>query len=272
MSFRKSRKYTKEEYDVFVELHDLGYKRSEISKMTGINIYTISSWLYGGRKPYQAWTEKEKKERYENSGWNKGLTAKEDSRILSGENHPWYGKKLSEDHRKKLSLAAKKPRRLKIFMKNRFPDSIKGKDHPNYGRERSEKTREKIRKARKKQRFPKNKTKPERKLIKIIDKYRLQLKYVGDGAFWIGDINPDFINKENRTVVEVFGDYWHDPTLNENLTILGTEDGRQKYLETFQWNLIVLWESDINEGEKTILSKLCTLPFIENNLITSLTH
>ncbi len=37
------------------------------------------------------------------STWNKGLTNKNDERILSGEKHPLYGKPLSENHKQALS-------------------------------------------------------------------------------------------------------------------------------------------------------------------------
>ena len=48
---------------------------------------------------------------------------------LSGKNHPMYGKKLSEETRKKIS------------------DAIKGENHPMYGKKLSEETRKKISEA-----------------------------------------------------------------------------------------------------------------------------
>ena len=48
---------------------------------------------------------------------------------LSGKNHPMYGKKLSEETRKKIS------------------DAIKGEKHPMYGKKLSEETRKKISEA-----------------------------------------------------------------------------------------------------------------------------
>ena len=47
-------------------------------------------------------------------------------RDMSGENHPFYGKHLSEEHKKKLK------------------ESLGGKNHPFYGKHRSEETKKKI--------------------------------------------------------------------------------------------------------------------------------
>ena len=82
-------------------------------------------------------------------------------------------------------------------------------------------------------------TNPEKKLIRIIEKYNLPFKYTGDGKFWIGRMNPDFIstNKE-KICIEVFGRYWH------------TEDDiekRSKYFAKYGWKMIVFWEDELEE-------------------------
>lgn len=73
---------------------------------------------------------------------------------------------------------------------------------------------------------------------------------------------PDFINEETKTIVEVFGDYWH---CNPNHSIFGKEDyynystkkfaiehwksddDRKKFLESQGYKVIVIWEKDIQE-------------------------
>lgn len=53
-------------------------------------------------------------------------------------------------------------------------------------------------------------TSPERILISISNTFHLPIKYVGNGRFYIGTKNPDFIDTLGlNKVVEVFGDYWH---------------------------------------------------------------
>lgn len=54
-------------------------------------------------------------------------------------------------------------------------------------------------------------TKPESEIIKITKRFNLPYKYVGDGAFWINKMNPDFINTNHKKIaIEVLGDYWHN--------------------------------------------------------------
>lgn len=70
-------------------------------------------------------------------------------------------------------------------------------------------------------------TGPERKLIRIIKKYKLPYKYTGDGSFIIGGLNPDFVNINGEKIaIDVFGDYWH--TLKADRETY-TEEGRKKF-------------------------------------------
>lgn len=183
----------------------------------------------------------------------------------TGINHPFYGKHHTEETKEKLRLANIGKKHSKEIIEKRAL-SLRGKPRSKWvkkkiseshkGKRLSEKTKQKIREARKKQVFPKNKTQPELKISKIIDKYNLPIKYVGNGSYWIGKINPDFIAINGKLAIEVFGEYWHDPTLNSSVRFLGTEEGRRKYLKSFDWDLIVLWQSEIERGEQFILSKL----------------
>ena len=87
----------------------------------------------------------------------------------------------------------------------------------------------------------------ERILIPILENYGF--KYVGNRAFWIGDnqkrVNPDFVNESNKTVIEAFGNYWHDE-IDEIDKIL--------FYEKFGWDCIVFWEDTIlsSDIEKSV--------------------
>jgi G:T-mismatch repair DNA endonuclease (very short patch repair protein) len=95
-----------------------------------------------------------------------------------------------------------------------------------------------------------NFTKPEIKVFESYKKYGLE--YTGDRTKWVkfkdGCVkNPDFIIKDKRIVIEVFGDYWHkgeDP----NILI-------KKYNE-IGYYCIVLWESDIKSNSLESLKEL----------------
>ncbi len=134
-----------------------------------------------------------------------------------------------------------------------------GKDHPMYGKPRPLETRKKISIARQNQRFPIKNTNAEISFKQICDKNNLPFKYTGDGSFWIGNINPDFIHiNGKKIVVEIFGDYWHSPLLRPNMGYYQTYEGRKNKLKKFGWKLIVFWESDLKrvDAEKFILSEL----------------
>jgi hypothetical protein len=96
-----------------------------------------------------------------------------------------------------------------------------GKRHYLFGKHISENTKEKMRKKmrqhwlnpkfkRKMDYFFVNRiTSYEKKIIKIIDKYKLPFKYVGKGEVVICGKCPDFINVNGqKQVIEVFADYW----------------------------------------------------------------
>lgn len=102
-------------------------------------------------------------------------------------------------------------------------------------------------------------TKIERTFCELIKKYNLPYKYVGNGNFWIGRLNPDFIHTgEEKRVVEIFGDFWHNPSLNKRLNFNHTEDGRKQLFEKYGYKCIVIWEKEFrgSNWENGILNKL----------------
>lgn len=61
------------------------------------------------------------------------------------------------------------------------------------------------------------------------------LRFVGDGSFFIGAKNPDFILPNTDLCIDLFGDYWHE------------EDEEQKRIEYFRkhgFELLVVWEHE----------------------------
>ena len=108
--------------------------------------------------------------------------AKSNSGCFKKGHIPWIkgkrGVSPSEEHRKKISLAHKgkklsEEHRRKILSRRTIPSSY------------------------------------EKRIINLIDKYNLPFKYVGNGSFFVGRMNPDFIHIEGyKIVIEVYGKYF----------------------------------------------------------------
>lgn len=62
-------------------------------------------------------------------------------------------------------------------------------------------------------------------------------RYVGDGSFLIGRLNPDFVNVNGRKqVIELFGEYWHKQE---------EEARRIKVFAEYGFNALVVWQAEL---------------------------
>lgn len=191
------------------------------------------------------------------SPWNKGLKKESDERVMrySEKNK----KPKSEEHKLKLSIS--KTKNLKYdFCENckisksktvrKFCVSCAQKKrsekyvNPMKGKKLSEEHKFKLLKSQKR-----SFTKPE---MKVYESYLDSIEYTGDRSKWVkfkdGTVkNPDFIIKNQRVVIEVFGDYWHkgeDPNiLIRNYNEIG-------------YDCLVLWESDIKSRTHESIKEL----------------
>lgn len=83
--------------------------------------------------------------------------------------------------------------------------------------------------------------KPEKALLKIIKP--LGFKYVGDGSLIVGKFNPDFVHTTLPLLIEVFGEYWHEP---------GTERKRIAYFRKHGYRCLVLWAYVISNPARVL--------------------
>lgn len=82
-------------------------------------------------------------------------------------------------------------------------------------------------------------TRPESFLTELLKKYELPFKYTGDGGFFIGHKNPDFVNVNGKNqVIELYGDYWHR---NDN-----PQDKITAYKKN-GYDCLVIWEHELKD-------------------------
>jgi len=82
-------------------------------------------------------------------------------------------------------------------------------------------------------------TKPERKLIAFFDRENLPFRYVGDGRFWVGNKNPDFVDTiTGNHLIEFVGD-----TIHRNVNKYLRE--RKEYFEERGYRVLFLYYEDL---------------------------
>ena len=200
-------------------------------------------------------------------------TKKKISISLSGKNNYFYGKHHTPETRLKMRLYKlgkanpKHSQKLKkLYAEGKIHSWIKGKHH-------SEETRKKIglnskafgffKRKNKNPEFIKKRlkglikkpTKPEKKMIRLLNtNFPNEWKYVGNGQIIIDNLNPDFINcNGKKLIIEVFGDYWHDPQRHWVLPL----QEREKRFKKYGYNMLMLKESDLINEEEVINKIRC---------------
>jgi very-short-patch-repair endonuclease len=97
-------------------------------------------------------------------------------------------------------------------------------------------------------------TRPEKIVNQICKLNALPFNYVGDGSFVIEGFNPDFVNKKDKKIIEVNGDYWH--SLQENKE----RDIKKKItLTKLGYKILFLKELQIYKNPQKIVEKLVNL-------------
>lgn len=96
--------------------------------------------------------------------------------------------------------------------------------------------------------------KPEKIIIDLIKQNNFPFNYVGNGKLWFRgethSFNPDFLSKNPKHIIELFGDYWHN-----------REDYKKRdkeRLETYNkygYKTLVIWEHELN-NLKFVLNKI----------------
>ena len=97
----------------------------------------------------------------------------------------------------------------------------------------------------------------EKKVQYIIEKYNLPYRYTGNGEFWIGGHNPDFVNiNGEKTLIEVNGCFFHKCPVCNLANAIDVTGDRFNVYEKYGWKSIVIWGHELKRDgwqEKVLL-------------------
>lgn len=97
----------------------------------------------------------------------------------------------------------------------------------------------------------------EGKVLGIIEQNNLPYTYVGNFKFILGGRCPDFLNiNGDKKVIEVFGEYWHNPLLNPRVNISKNYNNTLKHYEKYGFDCLILWDYQINKMSDKELIKV----------------
>jgi glutamate synthase domain-containing protein 2 len=98
---------------------------------------------------------------------------------------------------------------------------------------------------------------PENIVLSVLNDYfPKEWGYTGNGSFIIGGKIPDFVNKNGyKYIIEVFGDYWHDPKQNKSIKHHQTAKGTIKIFSNFGFKTLILWEHEVKSLPKSELAE-----------------
>lgn len=163
------------------------------------------------------------------------------------------GRESSPEFKEKVRLGV-----LQAYREGRLTP-MQGELNPQYGKPTTEKqknsARELFKRLNKDPEFIKRRLKalcrkptyPEQQLINWIAQYKLPYRYVGDGSFLIGNLNPDFVNVNGaKKVIEMFGTYWHD---------IFDIAKRTQHFRQYGFDTLIIWEDELT-NEEAIISKI----------------
>jgi len=174
-------------------------------------------------------------------------------------NKSHLGQKLSIEHKRKISEAEKG----RVFSRSQREKMAKAQkdlwEDPQYSVQQSQRISRAMKKlwqgdeefqqqqrAKMLKGLLKRPTSLEKQFIAICKKHELPFRYVGDGEFFIGSKNPDFIQISGKKVcVEVANTYHHSENYKQE---------RKAYFSRFGWGCIVFKCNHLDEA--SVLSKL----------------
>ena len=91
-------------------------------------------------------------------------------------------------------------------------------------------------------------------MMGIIKKNNLPFNYVGNGSIHFRGygklFNPDFLSKNPKHIIEVFGDYWHSLPKRKKL-----DKQRLATYTRYGYKTLVIWEHELIRNKKWVLAR-----------------
>lgn len=180
-----------------------------------------------------------------------------------GEKNPFYGRKHTEETKTKISRAKEGVHVHSAEFKQRQSQITRKRwANPEYKKKQSEiqrrlwkdtEVRSKRIKATRKALFIRP-TLPEQRVINLIQEYGLPFRYVGDGEVVVAGLNPDFIDIENKKIIEVFGRAFHDPeeSFKDKIPWHQQYWGRLARYSQKGYDCLILWDDELRDEKLTI--------------------
>lgn len=165
------------------------------------------------------------------------------------------GRVLSDEHIKKIGVASKRhwqdPEYRKIIVEattKQWQDPVLAEIMVTRSLEGNQKSR------------PNG---PEKKVVEILKSISTNIKYVGDGAYWIPSTgkNPDFIDEDRKLIIEVYGCYWHCckkhfPDVEGRDSIIEKQYRKdQQRINKFKklgYSVLIIWEHELKYPERVL--------------------
>jgi len=192
------------------------------------------------------------------------ITKRKMSEAKKGENNSFYGKyhtkktimKMRESHRRE-NLSEETIEKMRQVARNRYHSKKTRKRVGIASKKRWQNPEYRERILRAISTGAKDKpTKPERRLRNRLNHlFPSEYKFVGDGTFWIGGKNPDFINvNSQKKVIELFGTYWHS-FVKTGRTKKQEENQRIKHFAQYGFKILIVWQNEL-KNIKRLRTKL----------------
>jgi len=92
------------------------------------------------------------------------------------------------------------------------------------------------------------KSRDEEKLYEMLEiNFPGYWHYVGNGRIVIGGKVPDFVNEEDKKIIELYGDYYHKGQNPQD---------RINYFKIYGFNCIVIWVSEFKRDKNKVLDRV----------------